>query len=364
MNELELEIFRAGDYGPKGRWSEADLDRLAADYDPALHEAPVTLDHAQTGPALGWVASISRQGDRLVARLRGLSGGLMTLLRDGAFKKRSVEIYRALPESGEPYLKAVSFLGAAAPAVKGLRDVLFSEVEPLAQLECAPADFTSFELDATAGAAPSGAGFPACDPCPADPREIANESSRMKSASGTSTDGSAECRLGNSSSEDSPHFDGAPSSVRTTSDSAHRGAGFPACDSPASSADVATPPALAFADIAEPLRRAGRWLPAWEERGLRCFFGSLASAPAFAPRPGETITPQRWFADFLVSLPQSIPMGEAAAPSPASSVLNGMISSVDRASPDSLELHRRVLMLRDSRPHLSYAEALREVARH
>src|SRR5690606_32066987 len=53
MNELELEIFRAGDYGPRGRWSEADLDRLAAGYDPALHEAPVTLDHAQTGPALG-----------------------------------------------------------------------------------------------------------------------------------------------------------------------------------------------------------------------------------------------------------------------------------------------------------------------
>ena len=44
---LELEIFRAGDYGDKGSWGEGELDQLAADYDPALHEAPVTLDHAR-----------------------------------------------------------------------------------------------------------------------------------------------------------------------------------------------------------------------------------------------------------------------------------------------------------------------------
>ena len=55
MNEeMELEVFRAGDYGAKGAWSEETLDRLVADYDSGLHEAPVTLDHAQRGPALGW----------------------------------------------------------------------------------------------------------------------------------------------------------------------------------------------------------------------------------------------------------------------------------------------------------------------
>jgi len=43
--KLELEVFRAGDYGPKGQWGEAELEQLAEDYNPAMHEAPVTLDH-------------------------------------------------------------------------------------------------------------------------------------------------------------------------------------------------------------------------------------------------------------------------------------------------------------------------------
>ncbi len=124
--ELELEVFRAGDYGRKGRWDVEALDRLVADYDPALQEAPVTLDHAQEGPALGWVAALARRGDRLLARLKDLNAGLVELLRAGAFKKRSVELYVALPETGRPYLKAVSFLGAGAPAVAGLRDLVFA----------------------------------------------------------------------------------------------------------------------------------------------------------------------------------------------------------------------------------------------
>ena len=125
--EMELEVFRAGDYGPKGSWNEQALDRMAEDYSSDLHEAPVTLDHAQTGPALGWVSGLRRQGDRLIARLMGVSDGLMDLLRRGAFKKRSVEIYHRMPDTDRPYLKAVSFLGAGTPEVKGLRDVIFSD---------------------------------------------------------------------------------------------------------------------------------------------------------------------------------------------------------------------------------------------
>lgn len=120
--EMEVEVFRAGDYGPKGAWDEAALERIAGDYDPALHEAPVTLDHAQRGPAMGWVASVRRAGDRLFARLRGVNDRLVSLVREGAYRKRSVELYPAFKGSGGPYLKAVSFLGAAAPEVKGMAD--------------------------------------------------------------------------------------------------------------------------------------------------------------------------------------------------------------------------------------------------
>lgn len=129
-DELELEVFRGGDYGPKGAWSEQDIEALAADYDPARHEAPVTLDHAQRGPALGWVTGLRRVGDRLLARLRGVGDRLGQLLGSGAYKKRSVELYRAIEPTGRPYLKAVSLLGAAAPEVKGLADPSQESTDP------------------------------------------------------------------------------------------------------------------------------------------------------------------------------------------------------------------------------------------
>ncbi len=57
IENLELEIFRAGDYGAKGTYSETDLDTIAQDYNPARHEAAVTVDHEQSAapPTAGWV---------------------------------------------------------------------------------------------------------------------------------------------------------------------------------------------------------------------------------------------------------------------------------------------------------------------
>jgi len=123
---VEVEIFRAGGY-PQGEFTAADLDDIAAAYDPAVHEAPVTLDHARSGPALAWVASVRRAGDRLVAVLRGVSERLRELVRGGAYAKRSAEIYLDFGGTGKKYLRAVTFLGAGVPEVKGLAEASFSE---------------------------------------------------------------------------------------------------------------------------------------------------------------------------------------------------------------------------------------------
>ena len=123
---VEMEVFRAGDYGERGAWTEEQIDRLAADYNAQLHEAPLTLDHAQSGPALGWVRALRRVGDRLVAQVALGPGRVREFLREGGFKKRSVEIQREHPSTGRPYLRAVSLLGAASPAVEGLGPVAFS----------------------------------------------------------------------------------------------------------------------------------------------------------------------------------------------------------------------------------------------
>lgn len=138
--EMELEVFRAGDFGPRGAYSEDDLEVMARDYDPQSHEAPVTVDHCQEGPALGWVRALRRSGGALLARLGGLDAGFLEQLKSGAFKKRSVELYRGFEGTDRPYLKALTFLGAGAPVVKGMADPAFSENDPSVWIQWAEAD--------------------------------------------------------------------------------------------------------------------------------------------------------------------------------------------------------------------------------
>ncbi|MCE5272039.1 GPO family capsid scaffolding protein [bacterium] len=115
-----------------------DLEQIAADYDPQLQEAPVTVEHMRSGPAHGWVESLRVAGDRLQARLRDLSAQLRDWLTSGAYRSRSIEMYKPFSATGRTYLGAVTFLGAAAPAVKGLspEPSLLAEKEHAAHLEC------------------------------------------------------------------------------------------------------------------------------------------------------------------------------------------------------------------------------------
>lgn len=123
---MDIEIFRAGTY-PQGEFTEADLDDMVRAYDPKLHEAPVTLDHARSGPAYGWVAGLQRQGKVLVASFRDVADELKRLVADRRYVKRSAEVYNNFQGTGKKYLRAVTFLGAQVPEVKGLRDVAFAE---------------------------------------------------------------------------------------------------------------------------------------------------------------------------------------------------------------------------------------------
>jgi hypothetical protein len=133
-----IEVFRAGDY-PQGTFTDGDVEEIAARYDPDYLEAPVTTDHAQTGPAFGWVQDVKAEGKRLLVRFRQLSEQMAEAINEGLFKNRSVELFGDLGGEG-PYLKAVSFLGAQTPQVKGLEpigDIEFSKK----QLQAASASF-------------------------------------------------------------------------------------------------------------------------------------------------------------------------------------------------------------------------------
>jgi len=131
-----IEIFRAGRHtssdGRTADYSARMLADCARSYDPTRHEAPIVVGHPKLdAPAYGWVDSLEVSGDKLVARPKQIDPEFSELVRAGRFKRVSASFY--LPQStnnpapGSLYLRHVGFLGAAAPAVTGLKPVAFSE---------------------------------------------------------------------------------------------------------------------------------------------------------------------------------------------------------------------------------------------
>lgn len=121
------EVFKAGVY-PQGKFTKKEIAEIAKNYDPKFCEAPITIDHQQTGPAFGWVESVKADGEKLKVAFKDIPQEFEQAVNDGKYKKVSVEIYRNLEGKGA-YLKAVSFLGAATPQVKGLEQIKFMESE-------------------------------------------------------------------------------------------------------------------------------------------------------------------------------------------------------------------------------------------
>ena len=121
------EVFKAGVY-PQGKFTKKEIAEIAKNYDPQFCEAPITIDHQQSGPAFGWVESVKADGEKLKVAFKDIPQEFEQAVNDGKYKKVSVELYRNLEGKGA-YLKAVSFLGAATPQVKGLEQIKFMEAE-------------------------------------------------------------------------------------------------------------------------------------------------------------------------------------------------------------------------------------------
>ena len=94
---VSIEVFRAGKQtdsaGNVREWTESDLDSIASKYNPAEHEAPVVIGHPKdNSPAFGWVESLQRNGDTLIASLKDLSDGFVDAWKAGHYKKRSISL--------------------------------------------------------------------------------------------------------------------------------------------------------------------------------------------------------------------------------------------------------------------------------
>jgi len=137
-----VEVFKPGIY-PQGKVTNKDLEELVANYDIKFFQSPVTLDHKEEGPIYGKVESVKFEDNKLFVKFDYLTSEMETLIKDGKYSERSIEIYPNLEGKGK-YLKAVSFV--PFPQVKGLAPMTFSE-KSQSKFEFPKGEFLKFSDD-------------------------------------------------------------------------------------------------------------------------------------------------------------------------------------------------------------------------
>jgi hypothetical protein len=112
-------------------FTAADLQAIADAYDPQLQQAPVVVGHPKTdAPAYAQVKRLVVNGDVLSYEEEQADEAFNDLRKKGRYKQRSASFYLpdapGNPTPGRHYIKHVGWLGAAAPAVPGLKPVAFA----------------------------------------------------------------------------------------------------------------------------------------------------------------------------------------------------------------------------------------------
>jgi hypothetical protein len=131
-----IHLFKTGTHtamnGQTISFADSNLADCASVYDPALHESPLVIGHPRHDlPAYGWVKSLAYADGELSAVPDQVNAEFADMVESGAFKKISASFYQPQspnnPAPGHYYLRHVGFLGAQAPAVKGLKPVEFAD---------------------------------------------------------------------------------------------------------------------------------------------------------------------------------------------------------------------------------------------
>lgn len=112
------ELFRSGNYGAKGVYSNDDLDAMVGNFNRE-DQVPIVVGHPKNdSPAWGWLGDLRRVGDVLQGRVADLHNDFSEALAAKKFKNRSVRIART--DKGAKLLH-LGFLGGALPHVEGLK---------------------------------------------------------------------------------------------------------------------------------------------------------------------------------------------------------------------------------------------------
>ncbi len=131
-----IEVFKAGKHvdasGQVYEFTKEDVKQLAETFDKKRYRVPVVVGHPKVeDPAFGWVSDVKEENGSLFVKLGNLVKEFVDAVERGLYRERSISIYH--PDSpnnhhkGKWTLKHIGFLGAAAPAVKGLAPLGFTD---------------------------------------------------------------------------------------------------------------------------------------------------------------------------------------------------------------------------------------------
>lgn len=138
-NTQKIEIFKSGTHiaanGKEFTFSEEDVKKIAENYNPKHHEAPLVLGHPKdNSPAFGWVKGLVAKGAEGATKLFAdieLAAQFAEALKAGNYKKVSAAFYApndpSNPSKGFYGLRHVGALGATPPAIKGLEAFNFND---------------------------------------------------------------------------------------------------------------------------------------------------------------------------------------------------------------------------------------------
>ncbi len=119
-----IEIARAGTFtdsaGRPQTFTDSDLDAIANAYDPAKRDCPLVFGHPKTdaAPAFGWAEKLKAEGGKLLAKFGQVPEAVKKIVAAGHYRHVSMSL---MPD--RVTLRHVALLGAAQPAIDGLKAV-------------------------------------------------------------------------------------------------------------------------------------------------------------------------------------------------------------------------------------------------
>ncbi|TCM84791.1 hypothetical protein [Rhodovulum steppense] len=365
-----IEVFRPGTFTPMQgdalTYSAADLKAVADAYDPETAPAPIVVGHPATdAPAFGWIKAFEYDATegRLFAEADEIDPAFSDAVRAGRYKKVSLSFFRpdhpANPVPGTWYPKHVGFLGGAAPAVPGLRNVKFAI--PADEAATFTGEFACRAGDEAAGILRGLRDF-LIEKFGLEDADKALPAYRLEWLESISADPGDKPVVAAPDTPAVPPDQKKEPAVSQQPDPAfaEREATLTAREEQlkARERDLAHADNVAFA---EGLVTEGRLLPASKDKVV-AILDALPAETSVSFAAGEAITPAAAIRQVLAEQPKVVSFGALDLPEAGQSDGASFAADGKPVDPAGLELHHKALTFQRANPGTAYMDAVRAVS--